>query len=126
MSNKIIEWKWSIGVEYSKSTKSSLYDSSSVSISQGDSKITSINSFQIPQQSFNSSTVSLTPNQQLFGVTFRDQSRREDTNNKLSERELIKHSSMNPYMIENNYITDLNVQDNFLKPKNSSFEENGV
>lgn len=41
---------------------------------------------------------------------------------RLSERQQIKQRVFNPFLCDNNYINDLGVQENFLKPKNSSFE----
>ena len=50
------------------------------------------------------------------------ENKREDHNNKMLEREMIMQTSQNPFMIKNNYVDDLTVQDEFLKPKNSSYE----
>tara|TARA_A100001011_G_C14131855_1_gene765797 strand:+ start:287 stop:721 length:435 start_codon:yes stop_codon:yes gene_type:complete len=50
------------------------------------------------------------------------ENKREDQNNKMLEREMIMQTNQNPFMIKNNYVDDLTVQDEFLKPKNSSYE----
>ena len=50
------------------------------------------------------------------------ENKREDQNNKMLEREMIMQTNQNPYMMKNNYIEDLSIQDQFLKPKNSSYE----
>jgi hypothetical protein len=47
--------------------------------------------------------------------------KREDANTKLSERSMIENISQNPFLSRNNYLNDLQVQDEFLKPKNSNF-----
>ena len=47
---------------------------------------------------------------------------RENNNNKMLEREMIMQTSQNPFMMKNNYVEDLTIQDEFLKPKNSSYE----
>jgi len=47
--------------------------------------------------------------------------KREDANTKLSERSMIENISQNPFLSRNNYLEDLQVQDEFLKPKNSNF-----
>ena len=55
------------------------------------------------------------------------ENKREDNNNKMLEREMIMQTNQNPFMIKNNYVDDLTVQDEFLKPKNSSYENrNGI
>jgi hypothetical protein len=41
---------------------------------------------------------------------------------RLSEREQVKQRTFNPFLCNNNYLSDLATQENFLKPKNSSFE----
>ena len=48
--------------------------------------------------------------------------KREDANTKLSERCMIENISQNPFLSRNNYLEDLQVQDEFLKPKNSNFK----
>ncbi len=48
--------------------------------------------------------------------------RREDTYNKISEREMVGQMGRNPFMSENNYLNDVMTQDNFLKPVCTSFE----
>lgn len=47
--------------------------------------------------------------------------KREDANTKLSERCMIENISQNPFLSRNNYLQDLQVQDEFLKPKNSNY-----
>lgn len=47
---------------------------------------------------------------------------REDTYNKISEREMVGQMGRNPFMAENNYLNDVMTQDNFLKPVCTSFE----
>ena len=41
----------------------------------------------------------------------------------MSKRTLITQSGSNPYMINNNYLEDLNTQSKFLMPKNSNFNK---
>jgi|688.fasta_scaffold690843_2 hypothetical protein len=47
--------------------------------------------------------------------------KREDANTKLNERCMIESISQNPFLPRNNYINDLQIQDEFLKPRNSNF-----
>ena len=49
-------------------------------------------------------------------------SKREDAYNKLENRELFTHKVINPFMINNSYLKDLEVQQTFLMPKNSNFK----
>tara|TARA_B100000886_G_C20397340_1_gene480974 strand:- start:1059 stop:1307 length:249 start_codon:yes stop_codon:yes gene_type:complete len=48
---------------------------------------------------------------------------RDLNNEKLISRYLVAQTSCNPFHANNNYLKDLEVQDNFLIPKNSSMSE---
>ena len=54
------------------------------------------------------------------------QNKRDDNNNKMLERDLISQTSQNPFLTTNNYVDDLTIQDEFLKPKNSSFHNRDI
>ena len=45
--------------------------------------------------------------------------KREDVNNKISERELVGKSCYNPFLTSTSYIEDVTIQDNFLIPRSS-------
>lgn len=47
---------------------------------------------------------------------------KEMCSKRLSEREQLKQRVHNPFLCNNNYLSDLSIQENYLKPKNSSFE----
>lgn len=47
--------------------------------------------------------------------------KREISNNKILERGMISQINQNPFL-RNNYLDDLNVQETFLRPKNSNFD----
>ena len=49
--------------------------------------------------------------------------KRELANNKLNDRNMISQIGQNPFMANNNYLHDLEVQQNFLIPKNSNYKE---
>ena len=53
---------------------------------------------------------------------FQEPTRKDDMNGKLSNRPLLQHSLQNPFMIGNNYMDDLNTQEQFLRPKSSHVE----
>ena len=50
------------------------------------------------------------------------QNKREENNNKMLEREMIAQTNKNPFLLGNDYLEDLTVQDEFLKPQNSNFD----
>jgi len=47
---------------------------------------------------------------------------KEISSKRLAEREMVKQITYNPYLSNNDYLSDLNVQESFLKSKNSNFE----
>jgi hypothetical protein len=47
--------------------------------------------------------------------------KRELSNDKLSERMMFSQINQNPFLANHNYIEDINVQETFLRPKNSNF-----
>lgn len=49
--------------------------------------------------------------------------KREDNYNRMSEREMFGQINQNPFLVRNNYIDDLMVQDKFLKPVCTSMEK---
>ena len=55
---------------------------------------------------------------------FRINNKREEANHKLSERYLVGQTKQNPFMLDNDYIKDLDTQQNFLIPKNSNNKQN--
>ena len=48
--------------------------------------------------------------------------KRELSNTKLNDRKLISQIGQNPFMVNNNYLHDLEIQQNFLIPQNSNFK----
>jgi len=55
------------------------------------------------------------------GIFRMSSSKREEVNMKMNDRELISQRNQNPYLVQNNYIEDLETQQSFLIPKNSNF-----
>ena len=49
--------------------------------------------------------------------------KRDIANNKINERIMISQIGQNPFLSRNNYLEDLDIQENFLKPKNSNFQK---
>ena len=45
----------------------------------------------------------------------------EEQNKRLSIREIIPNISINPFLADKNYISDITIQDNYLIPQNSNY-----
>jgi hypothetical protein len=59
-------------------------------------------------------------NQSLSGVGFKVSNKREELDLKISGREMVQQRGFNPFLAENNYVNDVSVRDNFLKPINTT------
>jgi hypothetical protein len=55
-------------------------------------------------------------------MTKKDINSKEVCSQRISERMMIKQRTCNPFLSNTNYLSDLNIQEEFLKPKNSNFE----
>jgi hypothetical protein len=55
-------------------------------------------------------------------IEHRRQNDRELNSERLSQRELIIQTSVNPFLLDHNYLDDLQVQDTFLRPKDSNIK----
>jgi len=55
-------------------------------------------------------------------IEHRRQNDRELNSERLSQRELIIQTSINPFLTDHNYLDDLQVQDKFLRPKDSNIK----
>lgn len=53
----------------------------------------------------------------------RTPNKREDTYNKMSEREIMAQIGQNPFLPNHNYLNDIMTQDQFLKPVSTSLEK---
>jgi len=53
--------------------------------------------------------------------TIATSNKREIANEKMNERHMISQINQNPFLAKNTYLEDLDIQENFLKPKNSNF-----
>ena len=57
----------------------------------------------------------------IIPETLTTHNKRELSNNKILERGMVSQINQNPFLIRNNYLEDLSIQENFLRPKNSNF-----
>ena len=91
------EFVWSTGEKYEQSSKK---DNPNLQVKREYTDINDMNSM----------------NSEIFRIN----NKREDANHKLSERYLVGQLNQNPFMINNDYIKDLDIQQSFLMPKNSN------
>jgi hypothetical protein len=126
--NDFIEWTWTNGEKYNKSPRKPLHheerkrqeQSQTQFVYDDNLKQTAHIAFQ--QALLSENDVWSLEEQQVFVTTEKPMNKRENTYNKMAEREMIGQIGMNPFM-QRNYIEDVMVQENFLKPISSSLEK---
>lgn len=96
------ELVWSTGEKYEKSSKK---DNPNLKVKSENTELID-----------NNSEINNNINSEIFRIN----NKREEANHKLSERHLVGQLNQNPFMINNDYIKDLDIQQNFLMPKNSN------
>jgi len=119
--NQLIEWKWSKGLNYDRTkriNKDSMDDNFN-KIVEDTAYTTSLNHDENTWEILNNN---------LFDKGFVQNSKREDTDKKLSERQMMCQVNMNPYLTNNTYVQDLSVHDQFMKPISTNYgkEENDL
>ena len=50
-------------------------------------------------------------------------SKREDTDKRMSERQMFSQKGLNPYLTNNDYVNDIVISNNFLKPVSTTTEK---
>ena len=121
--NDWIEWKWTYGERYQKSARRvnrpEQQFASQINY-EDDPKQTAQIAFQ--QALLSENDVWSLEEQQVFVNSDKPMNKREDTYNKMAEREMVGQIGMNPFM-NRNYLEDVMVQENFLKPISTSLEK---
>jgi hypothetical protein len=62
-------------------------------------------------------------NQSLSSAGFKASNKREELGNKLAGREMIQQIGFNPFLGQTNYIDDISIRDQFLKPMNTTHDD---
>jgi hypothetical protein len=111
-----MEWKWTKGEPYERSKR--LKDIQELENKQF--------SKEIEQGAYTSSlhhdenTWEIL-NQSVAGNSgFKVSNKREELDHKISDRDLVQQRGFNPFLNENNYVNDVSVRDQFLKPVNTT------
>ena len=115
--NEPIQWKWSKGLNYDRSKrifKESMDDNFN-KIVEETAYTSSLNHDENTWEIMNNN---------LFDKGFVQNSKREDTDKKLSERQMMCQVNMNPYLTNNSYVQDLSVHDQYMKPVSTNYKEN--
>jgi hypothetical protein len=122
MERRILEWKWSNGEKADRSPRPTKHYENERVVEE--SKEFQENSVVDHCLYAGEEIYGGNQQQNLFNEFQRQPNKREDTYNRMAEREMVGQRGMNPFMQNNNggYIDDLMVQENFLKPISTSME----
>jgi hypothetical protein len=126
-----MEWKWTHGGPYLKSKRqnnsSNNYTNSDINHDINDAKFNK----EIEKSAY---TTALNHDENTWDILnniqsqnhalsdFRQVNKREDTDKKMAERDLMCQISMNPYLTTNNYLEDVANRDTFLKPQATNWD----
>jgi hypothetical protein len=116
-NKKIIEWKWTKGENYDRSKR--IYKNENNEINEQFNKEIESSAFETALNHDENTWEIL--NNSLFDKNFVQFNKREDTDQKLSERQMVCQVNMNPYLTNNSYVNDLSVHDQFLKPVSTNY-----
>ena len=104
------ELKWSIGTEYKKSRK----------VSNPKKENNQVPNYQEDAYRLSLGIDDIDNSNQRKSQTFSlKDSKRDKANEKIGMRQMTEQTNMNPFRANNNYISDIEVQENILRPKNT-------
>ena len=110
-----MEWKWTKGEPYERSRrlkKVQELENKEFSKEMDSSAYTS-------SLNYDENTWDIL-NQSLSGGGFKVSNKREELDTKISDRGLVQQIGFNPFLGETNYVNDISVRDQFLKPVNTT------
>lgn len=111
-----MEWKWTKGEPYERSRR--IFKETNVVENENFNKEIE-NSAYSTSLNHDEHTWDIL-NQSLSGNGFKVSNKREDLDFKIADRELVQQRGNNPFLSETNYIDDITIRDQFLKPINTT------
>jgi hypothetical protein len=116
MERPHIEWKWSNGISYNKSSRR-IVELTNDNTPDPTPPVDESNAIR---QSLDDQLGSY--NETLFSRNDGG-NRREETYSKMADREMINQINQNPFLLNTDYVNDLATQDKYLKPISTTFEK---
>ena len=112
-----MEWKWTKGEPYERTRRSKItVELETVKFSKDME-----NSAYTSSLNYDENTWDIL-NQCLSGSGFKVSNKREELDTKISDRDMVQQIGYNPFLNESNYVNDVSVRDNFLKPVNTTYD----
>jgi hypothetical protein len=124
-----MEWKWTYGESYPKSIRKQ--EVQPILKKTNNHENSTHETYGKEEESYGAYSASLYHdentwdilNQGIYQENFRQTNRREDLDDKMANRDLIQQIGYNPFLNQTNYVDDISIHDQYLKPQNSSKEE---
>jgi hypothetical protein len=111
-----MEWKWSKGESSQKSARKKT-GKEDVSPNQHNQ------AYDISLNHDEDSWELMNKVQHFSAEEFKITNKREQLDEKITNRQLIQQCGLNPYMNNDNYVDDISIRDQFLLPQNTSQSE---
>jgi hypothetical protein len=125
----MIEWKWSNGEHFERTPRrgKKIYEKQANEIRQ---EVTNAEPVSMVEGAYQQSLLSENDVWSIDGPHFFGENgfhkmpnKREETYNKMSEREIMGQIGQNPFLPNHNYLNDIMTQDQFLKPMSTTTEK---
>jgi hypothetical protein len=110
-----MEWKWTKGEPYERSRRMKhVQELENKEFSKGVEEAAYSSSLNHDENTWDML------NQSLSGSGFKVSNKREELDTKISGRDMVQQIGFNPFLGESNYVDDIQVRDQFLKPVNTT------
>jgi hypothetical protein len=118
-----MEWKWTKGEPYERSkrrfnTNNTNNNNDNIELFEKINKEFEISAYT-SSLNYDENTWDIL-NQDVANNGFKLTNKREDLDMKIADRHLVQQTGFNPFLSENNYVEDVSIRDQFLKPQNTT------
>ena len=125
-----MEWKWSNGETYDKSKREIKKQNKEYSVEEKYNQYQYQETYDNEKETaayltslnHDENTWDILNQTQYLDNGFRVSNKREETDKKIAERQMMAQVSMNPYMTHNNYVNDVITQNSFMKPQPTTWD----
>ena len=119
----MMELKWSTGEKYKRTPRQYKVNNSENMNNTSETRVGAIQqSLMTETEIDNMWTMSMQQGQEMNHM-MNNPNKREDSYNRMAEREMMCQVNRNPFMPDRNYLEDVMVQDQFLKPQSTFLEK---
>lgn len=128
-----IQWKWTTGENVERSKRKVGTSAMKVNVKESEdydeyqkhvekfAYDASLHHDENSWELYNNTQVNSTSLQQTMDTM--SSSKREDTDKRMAERQMFSQKGLNPYLTNNDYVNDIVVSNNFLKPVSTTTEK---